>query len=201
VLALVAGAIVLLMVIAGWNAGTALVITHAPSRPDAIVSLASHEWERLPLTAQLAGEHPDALVLLTLPQPPTAFNCHDCAGRLGRLRHMGVNSSRVRLLPLTSGGTHGEALATYAFAKQVRIRRLVIVTSPYHTRRALATFRARFADTDVEVGVRPATATSPADPSRWWRAPYDRWYVRYEWTAMIYYAVRYGVYPTYRPAT
>jgi uncharacterized SAM-binding protein YcdF (DUF218 family) len=184
-----------LMAMAIWNAGLALVVTSSLSRTDAVVSLASHEWERLPMTARLAAENPGALVLLTLPQPSTPFNCHDCANRVDRLRHLGVDPSRIRIVPLTAGGTYGEALAVFTFARQTPMRRLVVVTSPYHTRRALATFRDRFAGTGIEVGVQPASATSPADPARWWRRPYDRWYVRYEWLALAYYAVRFGVDP------
>ena len=183
------------MTMAIWNAGLALVVTRTLSRPDAVVSLASHEWERLPMTARVAAENPTALVLLTLPQPPTPLNCHDCANRVDRLRHLGVAPSRVRIVPLTAGGTYGEAAAAFTFARQTRIRRLVVVTSPYHTRRALATFRDRFAGAGIEVGVQPASATSPSDPARWWRTPYDRWYVRYEWAALVYYTVRFGVSP------
>jgi uncharacterized SAM-binding protein YcdF (DUF218 family) len=189
-----------LVAIAAWNAGTALIVTQSLPRPDAIVSLASHEWERLPLAAQLAAQNPDALVLLTLPQPQTAFNCHDCANRVDRLRHLGVDPSRVRILPLTAGGTRAEALAAYAFARQARMQRVVVVTSPYHTRRALAIFRKLFAERGIEVGIEPASATSPADPTRWWRSPYDRWYVRYEWLALMYYSVRYGIDPLAGPA-
>lgn len=172
--------------------GTALVVSRAVANPDAIVSLASHEWERLPAVARLASQNPRALVLLTLPQPATVFNCHDCSNRLDRLRHFGVARSRVQVVPLHAGGTYGEALAIASYARQKGIRRLLIVTSPYHTRRSLATFASAFRGTGVEVGIEPAR-DSPADPSRWWRAPYDRAYVTYEWTATIYYRLKYGI--------
>ena len=195
VVLLVGGIATVAVVAAAWNAGVALVVTRPVLRPDAIVSLASHEWERLPATARLAAENPGALVLLTLPQPATPFNCHDCAHRIDRLRHLGIDPSRVRVVPLSAGGTYGEALATFEFAHDAPIERLVVVTSPYHTRRALATFLERFAGSGIDVGVHPASATSPAQPARWWRTPYDRWYVRYEWLALVYYTTRFGVDP------
>ena len=68
----------------------------------------------------------------------------------------------------------------------------MIVTTPYHTRRALAVFRSVFDGSGVEIGMAPASE-SPARPGRWWTTPYDRWYVAYEWAAIVYYAVKYRV--------
>jgi uncharacterized SAM-binding protein YcdF (DUF218 family) len=68
-----------------------------------------------------------------------------------------------------------------------------VVTSPYHTRRSLGTFEKVFADTGVEIGIHPAVRTSPAIPERWWLRRYDRGYVLYEWAALVYYRLRFGV--------
>jgi uncharacterized SAM-binding protein YcdF (DUF218 family) len=179
----------------GSHAGTALVVSAPLAAPDAIVSLASHEWERLPAAAEWATRYPTALVLLTVPQVINEFNCHDCAHRPARLKAAGVDASRVRLLPLTEGGTYGEAVAVRAFAERHHLSRVLVVTSPYHTRRGLATFSTVLSPAHVAAGVVPATATSPARPDQWWTAPYDRAYVRYEWAAIAYYAVRHGVPP------
>ncbi len=180
---------------AGPYAGTALVVSAPGPRPDAIVSLASHEWERLPALVEQAAKHPGALVVLTVPQEVTQYNCHDCAHRPQQLIEAGVDASRIRLIPLTSGGTYGEALATKRFIESHHLAHVLVVTSPYHTRRSLQTFRSIFRDTPVTVGIVPASATSPARPERWWATPYDRWYVRYEWAAILYYYVRHGVPP------
>jgi uncharacterized SAM-binding protein YcdF (DUF218 family) len=185
-----------LMLASGWalvHAGTALVVRVPIDSPDAIVSLASKEWERLPVTASLARHHPGAVVLLTEPQEVTIFNCHLCAGRVAELVRDGVEEARIHLVPASLGGTRGEALAIVTFARQMELRRMLVVTSPYHTRRALATFRAAAAGTDIEVGIEPSAAVSAAVPERWWRTPFDRWYVRYEWAAILYYAARWGI--------
>jgi uncharacterized SAM-binding protein YcdF (DUF218 family) len=189
------GLVLVVLVLAASSAGNLLVIAHPLTRPDAVLSLASHEWERLPAAARLASANPSSAVLLTLPPSVTPYNCYDCSGRVGRLERLGVAEQRVRILPLTSPGTHGEALAALAFARQTHLRRLLIVTTPYHTRRALATFRSVFEGSGVEIGIEPATMWSPARPERWWTAPYDRAYVAYEWAAVVYYAVRYRVVP------
>lgn len=177
----------------GAHAGTALVITYPLSQPDAIVSLASHEWERLPETVHQAAAFPRALILLTLPSSVTEHNCHDCANRVARLSHAGVSPDRVRVLPIRGRGTYGEALATRHFAEAHRVRRVLVVTSAYHARRAFATFDTVLRPAGVSVGVAPVSDGSPAAPARWWTAAYDRAYVAYEWTAILYYAVRYRV--------
>lgn len=181
---------------AGWliqQAGAALIVSHPLAAPDAIVSLASHEWERLPETARLAARHPEAVVLLTDPPVVTEANCHDCPGRVERLQALGVPPSRIRHVPIVTAGTHGEALAVRAFAAEHRLRRLVIVTSPYHTRRSLATFTQVLGATDHVLGVAPAPVSPPVRPGWWWWVPYDRAYVAYEWAAVSYYWWKHGV--------
>jgi uncharacterized SAM-binding protein YcdF (DUF218 family) len=165
--------------------GPALVTAVPIADPDAIVSLGSHEWERLPATAVLATAFPAARVLLTVPRQVTPLNCHDCANRVARLARRGVAPERVVLLDLQEPGTYGEARAVAAFARRHPLRRLLIVTSPYHTRRALATFT-HVLGGRAQLGVAPAAA-SPARPSRWLLAPYDRAYVAYEWAGIGYY--------------
>lgn len=176
-------------------AGRVLVVSRPIASPNAIVSLASHEWERLPEAATAATTWPDTVVLLTLPSRIGPYNCHDCANRIHRLAVAGVAPSRVTVLPLSTDGTRGEALAVRQFALSRRMMRVLVVTSPYHTRRALAVFKAVFRDTGIDIGIQPASTHSQARPSRWWAAPFDRWYVTYEWTALAYYALAHGVWP------
>jgi uncharacterized SAM-binding protein YcdF (DUF218 family) len=173
-------------------AGTALVVDDPAGRPDAIVSLASHEWERLPATVALAARYPDALVVLTQPQIVTKFNCHDCANRPRLLVDAGITTERIHVVGLTRGGTYGEAVAVRGLVASRHLTSVLVVTSPYHTRRSLATFRKVLGD-GVAVGVAASSATSPARPDRWWAAGYDRAYVGYEWAAGVYYWLRYGV--------
>ena len=177
-------------------AGSALVVSSSLSSPDAIVSLASHEWERLPVAVQLARQYPDAQVWLTQPEHVTEHNCHECAGRVSWLHDAGVSRERVTVLPRKVTNTYDEAKAAGAFADRTQIDRLVVVTSAYHGRRALATFRHLFQSTGLRTRIGLMTATSRATPARWWRRAYDREYVAYEWAGIVYYAVRFGIPPT-----
>jgi len=174
------------------HAGTALVIAREIDRPDAIVSLASHEWERLPEAAALARRAPDARVVLSQPIAVNAFNCHDCSNRLDRLVAAGVERTRIEVMDRKVYRTLDEAEAFKAWAAGRAVRSVVVVTSPYHTARALASFRHVLSGTGIAVGVH-AAAGSPAEPRAWWRHKYDRWYVSYEWRARLFYLVRFGV--------
>lgn len=189
-----------IVTIAVPSVGTALVVSKPLASPDAVVSLASHEWERLPAAAAVARNNPRTLLILTLPKPVTQLNCHDCAHRVEQLDEMGISEDRIAIAPLTLTGTYGEALATRTVVMGRHLRSVLVVTSPYHTRRSLATFRKLFDGSGIAVGVLPATATSPARPERWWAASYDRAYVRYEWAALLYYRVRHGVRFSREPA-
>lgn len=175
------------------EAGTALVVRQPVGSPDAILTLASHEWERLPQTARFAREHPHAIVVLTDPPVITEANCHDCRGRNGALQRMGVDETRIHHVPIVAPGTHGEAAAARAFATAHGIRRLLIVTSPYHTRRSLSTFAEVFRGSGIELGVEAADVSPPIRPGHWWWAPYDRAYVAYEWAAVGFYWWKHGV--------
>ena len=181
----------------GYFAGRLLVVAIPITSADAIVSLASHEWERLPATAVAAARFPNALVILTLPTRISTHNCHDCEHRVARLVHAGVKAERIRVIPLTVEGTLGEAQACAEFLRRSKLRALLVVTSAYHTRRALAVFRHELAGNASAIGIEPASRFSAADPSRWWRHPFDRWYVAYEWTALLYYAAWHHVMPAF----
>ena len=176
------------------SAGSALVVRHDVPAPDAFISLGSHEWERLPAVARLARTSPNAAVLLTQPVKPTPANCHRCAERVGWLQSLGTPSERLVILPRKVGNTHDEAMAVAEYARTMPIRRLVIVTSPYHARRAFVVF-ASVLGSEVVVGLHPATEDSPAHPAQWWMGPYDRTYVPYEWAALTWYGLRYGIHP------
>ena len=180
------------LALAARYAGTVLVVNDSVGPPDAIVSLASHEWERLPAAVALAGRYPHALVVLTYPKTVTKFNCHDCENRPRLLVNAGISTERIRIIGLRRGGTYGEAVATRDLVVARHLKSVLVVTSPYHTRRSLATFR-KVLGGGVAVGVAASSDTSPARPDFLWAAGYDRAYVGYEWAAALYYQLRYGV--------
>ena len=178
---------------AACNAGTGLVVSRDIGQPDAIVMLASHESERLPAAAAVARQYPASRVLLTVPITVTQWNCSQCAERPAQFQAEGISADRiVELSEDRAANTYGEAQSVRRWVGSHPIGKLLVVTSPYHTRRALQVFEHVLGPT-VDVGVLPATAFSPANPPRWWLGEYDRGYVPYEWTGILYYRFKYSV--------
>lgn len=185
-------ALVMLLIagIALENAGEALVVAAPLENPQAIIALGSHEWERLPAAAEEAHRTPEALVFITQPKVPTVHNCHDCANRIERLVAAGIDRARVVMLPEVVSNTRDEAAAALAECDRRGLHRLLVVTSPYHTRRARRIFDRAFRGREIQLGIVGAGSYSPARPEVWWKAPYDRAYVRYEWAALAYDTLR-----------
>jgi uncharacterized SAM-binding protein YcdF (DUF218 family) len=186
---------ILLIGFAVRYSGETLVVSRHVDRPNVIVVLASHEWERLPTAAQLARENTAAQVLLTLPVHVTSSNCHDCSQRVTWLSEAGIDPNRVTVLSQRVTNTHDEANAAAAWVHRHQIDRVVIVTSPYHARRALATFRHLFDLAGIRADIGLETPLAGVHPTRWWLRAYERQYVTYEWAGIVYYAIRFGVSP------
>lgn len=195
-LAVVTGSVVA----GGPSLGPMLVVERPLSAPDAILVLGSHEWERLPAAAFHARAFPSAVVLLTQPAVPTQYNCYDCATRVETLGDLGVGAARVRILPRPVSNTWEEAQALRDAVVQHGWHGVLIVTTSYHARRALATVSAVLGDRPIEVGVVTAGQWSMLEPAAWWRRHDDRSYVCYEWLALVKLAVTHGVSPRIPPA-
>jgi len=106
-----------------------------------------------------------------------------------------VAKGRIEMLPELVTNTYDEAVAVATYCQQHSVSRLTVVTSPYHTRRALAIVRSVIDRSTTQVGISPAAPESWAGPGRWWQHPYDRAYVLYELAALTWYVVRHGVNP------
>lgn len=157
--------------------------------PDAIVVLASHEWERLPAATAASRRWPNALVVLTVPSEVGPYNCADCGRRPAWLNYLGVDGERIIEVPLGDReGTWGEAQAVVAHAQRADWRRLLVVTSAFHTKRAMMTFKQAATGSRIEVGVMSAEGFSQLNPRRWWTSLEGWWYVTHESAAMVKYA-------------
>lgn len=104
----------------------------------------------------------------------------------------GVPGDRVARLPGRVRSTYDEALAFQTYARSQRIRSLVIVTSPYHARRALWTFDRVLAADGIAVGIDPV---SPGDqsprPGFWWLSGLGWQSVAAEYPKWVYYLIAY----------
>lgn len=86
------------------------------------------------------------------------------------LMRLGVPRDRVAVLDGRVSSTHDEATAVARYAADHHLRSLTVVTSPYHTRRALWAVRRALDGQNVTVGSDPAwTAPDYAPPTFSWR--------------------------------
>lgn len=106
----------------------------------------------------------------------------------------GVAESAIEILPETVDGTKSEADALLRRAAGSDLKRIVLVTSAYHTRRALRTFEKVFAEdaSDTEIGIEfAAPGNQTASPLWWWLSP-DGWRaVAGEYVKSVYYRMFY----------
>jgi uncharacterized SAM-binding protein YcdF (DUF218 family) len=185
-------AAVAVLLVASLPLGPWLVRARTVGAPEAILVLGSHEHERLPHAARLARLWSGAQVWLTEPVEATPFNCQDCSQRTAALGVLGVAAVRVRVIEPRVRNTFDELEAAKAWARAHGERRVLVVTSPYHTRRVIGLLSA--ADWLADVGVEPCPAAEGiAWP--WWSARYDRRYVVYELAAMASNGWRHGIWP------
>lgn len=178
----VAVAVLPLVLLLSIPLGSWMVVSRDVSQPDAILVLGSHEHERLPEAVRQATRHPTARVLLTVPVIPTQHNCQDCAQRVAQLARQGVAPHRIHVVTPPVRNTWDELLAASSWAARHEVARILIVTSPYHTRRV--SYLAPWAGPQVAWGIAAApVADGLAWP--WWSRRYDRRYVVYECAALV----------------
>ena len=100
------------------------------------------------------------------------------------LAQMHVPRSAIALSPTTPESTREEAVAVRDYVHQYGYRRIIVVTSPYHTGRAGLLFD-RAAKGSFDVVVHP-DRYEPLHLDRWWRAFPDRYDVTREYQSLIY---------------
>ena len=191
---------ILIWPFAAWVAAS-LLITEAPlAKADAIVVLggSANYRERARAAAQLLREGRAPRILITndnLRGPWSSAeqrNLYFYERTLEELENAGVPDASVEVLMTPVNGTHEEAELLKEYAVDHGLHSVLIVTSAYHSRRALWTFSRVFRDTAIQVGltaVRPGT-DSPS-PATWWLTRRGWRLVPTEYVKMIYYVVKY----------
>ena len=185
---------------AAWVAAK-LLITEAPlEKADAIVVLggSANYRERAREAARLLREGRSKLILLTNDNQRGPWssveqrNLYFYERSLEELHNSGVPDQSVDVLMNEVSGTHEEAELVKRYAIDQGLRSVLIVTSAYHSRRALWTFSLVFRDTGIEVGLMPASpGTDSPRPATWWLTARGWRLVPTEYVKMIYYVVKY----------
>ena len=108
------------------------------------------------------------------------------------LEQRGVPAERIEVLPQLVSSTYDEALLLRRYAEAHQIRSILVVTSAYHSRRALWTMRRVFAGSGIEIGLAsPATGWQTPPPATWWLHTKGWRVVAGEYVKLVYYRLSY----------
>ena len=159
--------------------GNFLVVEDPLVQADAVVALGGGGAARVAEAAALYHAGCAARVVVTnakLDLPGVRESYGELAAR--EAGWQGVPAEDVVILPQVVATTYEEALAVRELAQDRGWRALLVVTDPFHTRRARLCFRQALAGTGITVAVRPVD-DHPYDPDAWWR---DQDGLRETWT-------------------
>lgn len=154
-----------------------LIVLKPIERPEAMIVLSgsSQYVERCRKAAEFYRERKISLIYLTNDGEMSGWSVPDQRNvpflELERreLVANGVLHDSIRVLGGTVKGTDDEAKAMATEAKAQGLKSVLIVTSPYHTRRAYRAFERMFVETGIQIGVEyaPLTDEQPS-PYYWW---------------------------------
>ena len=170
-------AVVVVGTFAGYNAGTFLHYEDSLQKSDAIFVLAGTHLERPLEAADLYKEAWAPRIVLTAGMPDAGVVALQQRGfefptpaeqARDVLVKIGVDADAIEVLPDQHDATAHEAATLSRLAAGRGWRRVIVVTSKYHTRRtALAMRRAVAAETEVIVR---SSRYDPSEPQYWWRS-------------------------------
>ena len=147
-----------------YNQGYAPVVVLSPGRPEPGEVMLRNRGIRFPIEVELER---DVLVQLGVPQ------------------------SAIIATDGYVDNTAEEANLLRAMVKANHWRRVIIVTSKYHTRRAAFAFRRGLEGTGAEVIAR-ASRYDTSDPARWWRTRADFRFASSEFQKLLAYRLGLG---------
>ena len=192
--------LIVVWAVLAWLAARALVVSDPLSSADAIVVLSgsSAYLERTHKAAELYLEGRAPLVFLTDDHTRGGWssaqqrNPFFVERATEELINRGVPADRIKIVPGVASNTRDETLLVKEYASAQGLRSILVVTSWYHSRRALRSLRQFFAGTGMIVGLEPAPmgAQTPS-PALWWLQTEGWRTVGVECVKVLYYWVRY----------
>jgi uncharacterized SAM-binding protein YcdF (DUF218 family) len=186
--------------ILAWAGARLLIVKSDLPAADAIVMMSGSATylERADWAARLYREGRAPIVILTNDSLISGWDkqeernpyFYELAAR--ELQKRGVPESKIQVVSDIALGTYEESLGVRDYATARQLKRLLVVTSAYHTRRALWSLRHACEGSGIEIGIdSPPPGWQTPAPSRWW---YRRWgwkVVAGEYVKLIYYWLRY----------
>jgi len=183
-----------------WLAARVLIVKADIASPDAIVVLSGSSTyvERAAWAANLYREGRAPLIILTDDGLVAGWdhreerNPHYYEMTANLLQQQGVPKDRIQVAPDLALGTYEETLLIRDYATSHNLKRILIVTSAYHSRRALWSMRRACEGSGIEVGIDgPPPGWQTPTLWRWWTKRWGWKVVGGEYVKMIYYWTKY----------
>lgn len=162
--------------IPSWLAAHWLIVSVPLDRADAIVVLSGSSTiiERAQHAAKLYSEKRAPKIILTNDDRKGGWVSAEQRNpffyeiALNELRQSGVPQQNIEILEPAVHSTWDEAILVRQYSKTHNLRSILIVTSSYHSRRALWTFRTLIGK-GTQVGLDPVpTGIQTPPPATWW---------------------------------
>lgn len=184
-----------------WGLARTLIVRDDLKSADALAVLAGSDayLERTQLAAQLFFQGRAHKIILTNDNLIGGWvneqqrNPLFVERAMGELRRAGVPSDRIEVLSQPVSSTYDEVVLLQSYAATQKLHSLLVLTSAYHSRRALWTLGRVFKSGDVEVSlaVVPPGYQSPS-PATWWLWPRGWRIVALEYVKLSYYWLRHS---------
>jgi len=183
-----------------WAGARLLIVRSELVSADAIVVMSGSATyrERAAWAARLYREGRAPIVILTNDSLKSGWDnkeqrnpyFYELAAR--ELQQQGVPEAKIQVVSGIALGTYEESLGVRDYASAHQLKRLLIVTSAYHTRRTLWSLRHACEGSGIEIGIdSPAPGWQTPAPSRWWWRRWGWKVVAGEYVKLIYYWMRY----------
>lgn len=196
---LVAVMLLALWPVAAWGAARMLIVRRDLTSADAIVVLSGSATyvERTSYAAKLYRENKAPLVIVTDEKlmsgwsQPDQRNLFFVELAIRQLERQGVPAQNIQVVSDIGRGTFEECARIRQFATEHGLHRLMLVTSGYHTRRALWSIE-RGTDANLQIGSDgPAPGWLTPAPATWWLSRPGWKMVAGEYVKLVYYHLKY----------
>ena len=183
-----------------WGAARFLIVKADASPADAIVVMSGSATyiERTAWAAMLYRHARAPIVVLTNEGLIAGWDQKEQRNpyyyelAVQQLESQGVPADKIQVISRSASGTYEEALGVREFAAAHNLKRLLIVTSAYHSRRALWSLRRVCESSGMVVGVDSAPPGSQTpSPATWWLSAWGWKVVAGEYVKIIYYRLKY----------
>jgi len=194
-------ALVLALAVLAWPIARFLIVRAEPARADVLVVLsgASVYDERVRHGIALLQEGRARAIVLTNDglrgrwSRRRQANLTSVERAKDALLDAGVPEQQLIVLKSRVNSTYDEATAVRSFAGSAGITSVLVVTSPYHSRRALWVFRRVLEPAGVRVGIdSPLPGEQSPRPGAWWLSRVGWHSVAVEYVKLVYYRIKHG---------